>query len=650
MENVTAAIPEIEKRVLDHFPQEAKITKVVVEGAIVKIFSRNIEYFIENRNEVAALARSIRKKILVRCEHSILKKPEEVEKQLKSIAARVDLQKENLFKTIYMLPDSTVTILTWSSKLYSYLTEAGRQELLLETGWFPEVYYVLPRAKKALLPLEYSCKVLMSAYPDRSSFLSNTATLVHRPVLSDDHWITTTFLGGAREVGRSCILVQTPSSTIMLDCGINVGAYREKFPLFSKLPFLAEYLDAVIISHAHLDHCGGLPLLIKYGYKGPIYCTQPTRDLMLLLFRDYLSVCKREGVPAFFSEREVDSIVIQTIPVDYNTTLDIAPDVKMTLYPAGHILGSAMVLLTTELGKEKHNLLYTGDFRFGKVRLLSSSPTHFKKVETLIMESTYGGRRDVRKDQVTAEQQLLSIVDKTLKEGGKVLIPVLSVGRAQEVMSILHSAISQRELSRVPIYIDGLTYQASLIYANYISFLSSSIRKTFKETGELPILSEYFEPALGRDKLDVVGGGPCVLLASSGMLTGGPSLLYFSLLSDDSRNSLIFVSYQVAGTVGRAIRDGARSVKIRLPDGSEKLVDVKMKVYSIDGLSGHCDRLQLLSYVGGLKPTPQQILVVHGEPQKATELSRDLWHLMRARGVMWSTAPYNLETYRLDRR
>ncbi|RLG53161.1 MAG: beta-CASP ribonuclease aCPSF1 [Thermoproteota archaeon] len=650
MEALTATVPEIERRVLDHFPPEAEITKVIVEGAIVKVFSKNMKYFVENRSEVAALAKSIRKKIVVRCEQSVLKKPEEVERYLKAATAKVDPQREKLFKAIYMLPDSTVVILTWSPKLYSYLAENGRQELLIETGWFPEVYYILPRAKKALLPLEYSCKVLMSAYSDRSSFLSNAATLVHRPVLSDNRWITTTFLGGAREVGRSCILVQTPSSTIMLDCGINVGSYREKFPLFSRLPFLAEYLDAVIISHAHLDHCGGLPLLIKYGYRGPIYCTQPTRDLMLLLFKDYLSVCKREGAPAFFSEREVDSIVIQTIPVDYNTTLDIAPDVKMTLYPAGHILGSAMVLLTAELGKEKHNLLYTGDFKFGKVRLLSSSPTHFKKIETLIMESTYGGRRDARRDQATAEQQLLSIVDKTLKDGGKVLIPVLSVGRAQEVMSILHKAISQGELSRVPIYIDGLTYQASLIYANYINFLSSSVRKSFKETGELPILSDYFEPALGRDKLDVVGGGPCILLASSGMLTGGPSLLYFSLLSDDPRNTLVFVSYQVAGTIGRAIRDGSRSVRIRLPDGTEKLVDIKMRVYSIDGLSGHCDRLQLLSYVGGLRPTPQQILVVHGEAQKAMELSRDLWHLMRAKGVIWATAPYNLETYRLDRR
>jgi predicted metal-dependent RNase len=233
-----------------------------------------------------------------------------------------------------------------------------------------------------------------------------------------------TALGGFLEVGRSALFIQTKESRILLDCGINPGSNDplRAYPRLSIESFDLERLDAVVISHAHLDHCGFLPFLYKYGYDGPVYCSQPTAGLMTLLQLDYLDVTRKEGKALPYDQKDIRNTTLHTIPLTEETVTDIAPDARLTIHNAGHILGSSMIHL--HFGEGLHNVVYTGDFKYGQTMLLEPAVTTFPRVETLIIESTYGSQEDVMPMRRNCEQRLVSIANSTIENGGKVLIPV----------------------------------------------------------------------------------------------------------------------------------------------------------------------------------------------------------------------------------
>ena len=216
-----------------------------------------------------------------------------------------------------------------------------------------------------------------------------------------------------------------------MDCGISAGADRPSsaFPRIDSDKFDIDKLDGVIISHAHLDHCGFVPFLFKYGYDGPIYCSEPTSVLMTLLQLDYLDIFGKEGGHPPYDQKDVREAVLHTIPVKYGVVTDVAPDIKLTLHNAGHIIGSSIVHL--HIGEGLHNIVYTGDFKFGRTMLLEPATYSFPRAQTLIMESTYGGPDDIMSDRETVEGKLARIVNETAEKGGKVLIPTLAVGRAR---------------------------------------------------------------------------------------------------------------------------------------------------------------------------------------------------------------------------
>lgn len=401
-------------------------------------------------------------------------------------------------------------------------------------------------------------------------------------------------------------------------------------------------LDAVVITHAHLDHCGLLPLLFKYGYDGPVYCSAPTSSLMTLLQLDYLDVLSKQGVMAPYDQKDVRECVLHTFPLRYGVVTDIAPDIRLTLHNAGHILGSAVVHL--HIGEGLHNIVYTGDYKYARTTLLEPAVTEFPRVETIITESTYGAPQDVMPPRVEAEEKLASIINETLGNKGKVLIPVPAVGRAQEIMLIIDGYMRKGLIKEAPVFIEGMISEATAIHTAYPEYLARDIRNSILHEGINPFQSEYFtivEHPSARE--EIIEGRECIILATSGMLEGGPVIEYFKRLAPDKKNTIIFVSYQIEGTLGRRVQKGIKEISMLNSEGKIEIIKVKMRVESIEGFSGHSDRRQIINYVRRVTPRPEKIIVCHGEKAKCYSIA----DYLRRKFNVDAVAPRVLETVRL---
>ena len=421
----------------------------------------------------------------------------------------------------------------------------------------------------------------------------------------------------------------------MLDCGLNVGG-GEPFPKFSAPEFSLDLLDAIVVTHAHLDHSGALPLLYKYGFKGPIYCTEPTRDLIFLLLIDYLNLAKREGLTPFFSLRDVKRVFNHVITVDYKELVDIGPDVKLSFYNAGHILGSAMAYIT--IGQNKHTLLYTGDLRFRNSKLLDRADHIFPRLDTLIMESTYGGRTDSKPPLKMAEENLINTIINTVSRGGKVLIPAFSVGRAQEVMLCIQEALQNGRLKDIPVYIDGMIHESTAIHTTYPEYMSRTMKgRVLWEDLEPFSLDLFTTVSRSDEREEIINGGPSIIIAPSGMLTGGPSVFYLKNLAKDEKNTVVLVGYQAKGSLGRSLQEGMRKIVLR-EERTEKEVEIRASIQVIDGFSAHADKIQLHSFTQLIKPKPNRIILIHGEEKKIFELKSSLQRLLGYHAYVFAPA------------
>ena len=448
-------------------------------------------------------------------------------------------------------------------------------------------------------------------------------------------------LGGGRQVGRSCILLSTPQTKVLLDCGINVaGKGKDKFPYLDVSEFKINELDAIILSHAHLDHSGLIPYLVKMGYEGPIYMTAPTRDISALLALDFIGVAYKQASAPLFSSIDIKEMVKHTICLEYNEVTDIAPDMRITFYNAGHALGSSIVHIN--VGNGAHNLIYTGDFKFDKTRLLDRAVASFPRMETMIFESTYGGRDNILPPRKEAEEQLIKTIKETIEKGGKVLIPELGLGRAQETMLILDEAMRENKIPKVPIYIDGMIWDINGIHTAYPDFLNSNVRREVFANNN-PFVSDVFNRVgSAQERKQVVEGGPCIVLATSGMLQGGASVEYFRHFATNKDNKICFVCYQGQGSLGRLIQDGVKQIKMNV-EGNEENIEVNLEVITIDGLSAHAGRNELLEYANRTQPKANKIIIVHGEQSKCLDLASSIYKLHHIE----TNVPRNLETIRL---
>src|SRR6187200_453207 len=449
-------------------------------------------------------------------------------------------------------------------------------------------------------------------------------------------------LGGVKQVGRSCFIVVTPESKVMLDCGINPGEALglNAYPRLEWFNFNLDDLDAVIISHAHIDHQGFLPALFKYGYDGPVYCTEPTLPLMILLQTDSVKIAKSNGSYLPYEIRDINEVIKHCITLPYGKPTDISPDVTITLNNAGHIMGSATVHLNIS---GAHNILYSGDYKYAKTQLLDSASSIYPRVETLITESTYGNSKDIMPDQSVVYRTFTDSINRTLTEGGKVLIPLPAVGRAQEIMLVIDKEMREGRLIESPIYIEGMISEASAIHMSYAHYLGSDVRKSVFQ-GINPFQSEYFTVVNGYGKRGEVFNdeNPSIIMATSGMLEGGPSVEYFKEIAPSPKNKIMFVSYQINGTLGRRVLDGVMTeVSMMDKSGKVKVIPVRCQTQRIDGFSGHSDFNQILNFVSRIRP--KRVLVNHGEKSKSENVASTIHSRLKIR----SSVPDNREIVRL---
>lgn len=627
----------VSQTILEYVPKEAEVTRIEFEGPTLAVYTKKPEILIEQSSIIADIVSLIRKRIVVRSDPSV-RVPEK--------------EAENLITRI-VSPEAEITGISFDPSLGEVIIEAkkpgiviGRNgtilhEIIKQSRWRPRVLRSPPIPSKIIAHMRH---YLHSESKERNRILRTIGERIFRPMFYGVGDIRITALGGFLEVGRSAILLQTRESNVLLDCGLNPGSTKpiNAFPRLDAPQFDLAALDAVIISHAHLDHCAIIPFLFKYGYDGPVYCSAPTSTLMTLLQLDYLDVLSKQGRMTPYDQKDVRKTVLHTIPLRYGVVTDVAPDVRLTLHNAGHILGSSVVHL--HIGEGLHNIVYTGDYKYARTMLLEPASTQFPRVETIITESTYGAPRDIMPSRIQAEENLASIINQTFEKRGKVLIPVPAVGRAQEIMLILDGYMKRGLIEEAPVFIEGMISEATAIHTAHPEYLAREVRNSILHEGINPFQSDYFtivEHPSARQ--EIVEGEPSIVIATSGMLEGGPVIEYFKSLAQEERNTIVFVSYQIEGTLGRRVQKRITETPMINSEGKMGILKVNLRVESIEGFSGHSDRKQLFNYIRRIAPRLERIIVCHGERAKCL----NMLNIFRKTYNTEVLAPNILETVKL---
>jgi len=611
-------------------PKDANISEVKFEGSEIVLYTKNKDFFRTSESLIKDIVRALKKRVEIRPDISITMDMEKAKKAIEKI-----VPESAGIKAVYFEPELGKVVIE-SQKPGLVIGKGGEtfRKIKEETLWLPKI----ERAPAIDSDIVRAVRNLLhSEIPFRKKFLNKIGQKINEEIedKKDEEWIRFTALGGFRQVGRSCLLVQTPYSNVLLDCGVDVG--NDTLPYLDAPEFDIEKINAIVLSHAHLDHCGYIPYLYHNGYEGPIYCTAPVRDLMILLCMDYIDVCQKNGKDIPYPKKAIEKTVKHSIALQYGEVSDITRDMRLTLQPSGHLLGASLVHL--HIGEGLHNILYTGDLKFGPTKLFEAAYTNFQRVETLIIESTYGGSAQRLPNKKETDERMIRTINKTLDAGGKVLIPSFAVGRAQEVMAILADS---RDFN-YPVHLDGMIWDATAIHTAYPEYLSHYLQRQIFHYGKNPFLSEIFHKVAPRERNNIIDNGdPKVILATSGMLIGGPAIEYLKGYAHDPKNMLVFVGYQAQGTLGRRIQNGWREIPIHGAGGRNRVLELKLQVETIEGLGGHSDRSQLTSYIHKL-PRPERIIINHGEAKKSAEFARDIHRMLRCETI----TPKNLEAVRL---
>lgn len=610
--------------ILQKIPPGSQITKIEYEGPRIAIYTTSPKFLLERNKTLSNLVSTIKKRIVVRTDQSIRKPEAEAKKILTKLVPK-DAKLQGAFF------DDTIGEVTIEVKrpwLLQKNPEFLQNDVVEELGWRIRVRKATTTSSSTIQTINYMLKV---STQERSKQLRQIGDDIFRPKIAPKSEVSLLTLGGFGQVGRSCMLLTTPESRILLDCGVNPGARTasEAYPRLDWANIALSDIDAVVIGHAHLDHTGFLPVLCKYGYGGPIYCTEPTLPMMNLIQLDAIKVASAQGRIPLYSERDVKQVMKQSITLSYNMVTDISPDIKLVLANAGHILGSA--LCHFHIGNGDHNFVYSGDIKFGKSILFEAADWRFPRVETLLIESTYGLKEDIQPNRQEVESAFVNVVNQTLADGGKVLIPIPAVGRAQEIMMVIDHYMKAGKMVEAPVFTEGMISEASAIHESYPEYLARELRQKILETDDNPFDSEYFtniEHTSSRGEA-LREDSPGIVLATSGMLEGGPVLEYFKNIAPHKQNKILFVSYQMNGTMGRRVLDGAHQVSMLGRGGKVEAVTINAGIEKLDGFSGHSDYNQLMSFVHRLRPKLKRVLVNHGERRKSENLAANIRRMYR---------------------
>ncbi len=621
-------LKDLHEKIKRKVPAGISVTSVEFEGPELVIYTNDPKQFADQEDLIKVLARELRKRIVVR--PTILEDPERAATAIREVVGETAGISDIFFEA------DTGEVLIEAEKPGIVIGKNGStlRDITKEIGWTPKVVRTPPIESSTVKQVR---QYLRASHQDRKEFLRRIGRRIHRDIISRDNWIRVTTLGCCREVGRAAFLLSTPESKVLIDCGDKPDSDATPYLYIPEIHPLSQ-LDAVVLTHAHLDHCAYVPLLYKYGYEGPVYSTPPTRDLAAMLQLDYLDVTNKEGKQIPYSSNEVKEYIKHSIVLNYGCVTDIAPDIKLTFHNAGHILGSAIAHF--HIGDGLYNVAFSGDIHYGKSRLFNAATNHFPRLETLIMESTYGGSQDMQPMRADAEEKLYSVFNEVLSRGGKVIIPAFAVGRSQEVMLAIEEGIRYEKIPATKVYLDGMIKEATAIHTTYPEYLNSDLRNLIFKEGHNPFLNECFEQVDSPAKREkVITGEPCIIITTSGMLNGGPVMEYLRNLAADERNALVFVGYQADGTMGRRIQKGWREI----PIGNRETIVINLDCITVDGFSGHSDRRQLMNFVQHMQPKPEKIFTVHGDENKTIDLASSIYK----RNHIQTFSPMNLETYRL---
>ncbi|MEK6844230.1 MAG: beta-CASP ribonuclease aCPSF1 [Nanoarchaeota archaeon] len=619
-----------------------ELPKVIVdatfEGANIVLYTDDKEFMRTGEQNIKNVVNKIKKRIELRADKRILLTETETEKTIRALVP----EEAGIANIIFDIQRSIVVIEAKKPGLVIGKQGSILNDIKSSTLWLPVV------KRSPSIPSKITEKIRSVLYANntyRRKFLNDIGRKIYKEWNPEkmDMWVRLTFLGSGRQVGRSCLLLQTPNSKVLLDCGINpaISDGPERFP-YLNIGEIGDLnsVDAIILSHGHTDHCGLIPYLYKMGYKGPVYMTEPTRDIASLLALDFIGVAYKKAESPLYKGEDIKEMVRHSICLEYCEVTDITPDIRITFYNAGHVLGSAQVHIN--IGNGLHNFIYSADTKFAKTRLLDPAEHRFPRVESMQLEATYGGKDNILPPRRDTEKIFIDFAKKTIERGGKILLPELGLGHSQETMLRVEEAIRIGELPKVPVYVDGMIWDINAIHTAYPDFLSTSVRSQILQDNN-PFTSDIFKrigsPA---ERKEVLEGGPCIIISTSGMLNGGASVEYFRHMADNPKNLLVFGCFQGAGSLGRHVQEGAKEVSLG-KDYSNDMLKVNLQVETLNGLSSHSGRNELMQHISRIIPRPKKIIINHGEPTRCLDLASSIHRINKIE----TTVPRNLETIRL---
>ena len=466
------------------------------------------------------------------------------------------------------------------------------------------------------------------------------------------------FCGASIGVTGSCHLISTENHKVLLDCGQFQGGKEMDKMNEEEFPFHPSEIECVILSHAHIDHCGRIPLLVKRGFKGPIYCTDATADLLDVMLKDSAYIHEKDAewqtrknlrtgkppVDPLYTIQDSEAALRLVKPILYDQLVELNPDMKIVFNDAGHILGSAITELWITEGDKTSKLVFSGDLGVEN-RPILRDPVKIKKADFLIMETTYGNR--LHPENSTSIDELIHITLKTIKRGGSVIIPSFAVGRTQELiyqfnMFYEHHPEYADTLGKVYVYIDSpMATTATEVFKKNAQVFDEET-KAYIMSGDHPLdfpnlkftRNTADSQMLNEDK------SPKIIISASGMCEAGRIRHHLKHNLWDSRNSIVFVGYQAEGTLGRMLVEGAKEVKL-----FGEPIMVGAEIYNLEGFSGHADQKGLLDWLGGFQKEPKHIFLVHGETQSKIDFAAKVKEVFGYEPIVVNgNTEYELET------
>lgn len=463
--------------------------------------------------------------------------------------------------------------------------------------------------------------------------------------------ITLTSYGAAGEVTGSRHLIKTPTGQILLDCGMFQGPKDEVGNRNAELGFEASEVDAVILSHGHLDHCGSLPTLIKQGFVGKIYASAATRDVAELIMLDAAHIQEEAArranhdnyqpetpVVTLYTADDVKHTVTRFESVSINETVEILPNIKLQLFEAGHILGSTTIRLEITVGNKTVSLAYTGDLGQQNMPILQP-PQSLPETDILITETTYGNRKHETVDE--RDEKLVQCVKRAVATNGKIIVPAFALGRLQTLIYTLHKLTDAKRIPRIPIYVDSpLGMRITEVFTNYTDLYDAETQKLFTNRHDDPFGFKnltYLESVTESKSLNSLSG-PMIIISSSGMAEAGRVIFHLQHCLADANNTVLIVGYMAKHTLGRRLLEKEHKVKI-----FEEWIPVRAQIEHINAFSAHADKDELGAFVQAV-PNLQQLILVHGDEEVRTDFETAMSQQLPQLKII---KPINGQTYNL---